>query len=318
MQTFLPYPGFEESAKVLDQQRLGKQRVETYQIMNALLLGKGWIHHPATKMWKGSERALLVYQRVIVDEWLRRGFADTCFAKTYEVYREFFPPNKENLVMPYWLGDPQFHISHQSNLVRKNSELYGQFFPGVPDDLPYYWPTSHFQERSLIMPLADNLVIEDARVMFRNFAGREQAFNSEGDRNFCVFLDPPLANRLSEEGWNVKHLRPREEEDERQAYLQVSVNYAKGRPPRVVLISSKGRTELGAEEVPMLDFADLKTADVVLNPYNWEVNGNKGIKAYLKSGFFTINEDELELKYAALDDGQDPTIPSKTVNEEVA
>lgn len=143
-----------------------------------------------------------------------------------------------------------------------------------------------------------NLLIEDARIMFRNFAGHVQTYNSEGDRNFVVFLDPELANRLKDEGWNVKSLRPREEDDEPQQYMQVSVNYSKGRPPRIVVVTSKNRTDLGADEVEMLDYADLKTVDLVINPYSWEVNGNKGIKAYLKTGFFTINEDELELKYA--------------------
>lgn len=160
------------------------------------------------------------------------------------------------------------------------------------------------------MALGDNLVIENARIMFRNFAGREQPYNSEGDRNFVVFLDTNLADRLKNDGWNVKQLRPREEDDEPQQYLQVSVNYNKGRPPRVVVVTSKTRTDLGADEVEMLDYADLKTVDLVLNPYSWEVNGNKGIKAYLKTGFFTINEDELELKYAEEPKDQTPTMSS--------
>lgn len=169
------------------------------------------------------------------------------------------------------------------------------------------------------MATADNLIVEDATIMFRNFAGREQQFNNEGDRNFCLFLDPKLADKLRKEGWNVKELRPREEGDEPQAYIQVAVNYKKGRPPRVVLISSQGRVDLGADEVEILDYADIKQIDVILNPYSWEVSGNKGIKAYLKSAFVTINEDELELKYAGIE--ADPTkmhSPNSTAIEDTA
>jgi hypothetical protein len=159
----------------------------------------------------------------------------------------------------------------------------------------------------------DNLMIENANIMFRNFAGREQAFNSEGDRNFCIFLEPKLAEKLLAQGWNVKQLRAREEDDEPQSYIQVSVNYKKGRPPRVVIITSRGRLDLGADEVEMLDYADLKNVDVILNPYEWEVNGKSGIKAYLKSAFFTINEDEFDLKYADVPDAN----PTKNSNSTV-
>lgn len=160
-----------------------------------------------------------------------------------------------------------------------------------------------------------NLVIENARIMFRNFAGHVQTYNSEGDRNFVVFLEPALAGRMRDDGWNVKSLRPREEDDVPQDYVQVAVNYSKGRPPRIVVVTSKNRTDLGADQVEMLDYADLKTVDLVINPYPWEVNGNKGIKAYLKTGFFTINEDELELKYAE-DETENPPRPSLTAIDE--
>lgn len=148
------------------------------------------------------------------------------------------------------------------------------------------------------MAKPENVLIEDARIIFRNFAGREQQFNSAGDRNFCVLLEPDLASRMEQEGWNVKRLRAREEGDEPQPYLQVTVNYAKGRPPRCVMITSRGRVDLGADEVEIFDWADIKKVDLILNPYSWEVSGKKGIKAYLKSIFVTLNEDELELKYS--------------------
>ena len=82
MQTFVPEDTFAKSVRVLDRQRLGKQRVETLQIMKALAgLSKGWVNHPATRMWRGYEQALLDYQDATCNEWLRRGYKDTCFTK---------------------------------------------------------------------------------------------------------------------------------------------------------------------------------------------------------------------------------------------
>lgn len=153
------------------------------------------------------------------------------------------------------------------------------------------------------MPTDDGtILIEDARIVFRNFAGREGQFNREGDRNFAVLLDDDVADQMEKDGWNVKRLKPREDDEEQhaQAYLQVSVRY-KGRPPRIVLVTSRGRTDLGEDEVEVLDYADIKQVDLIIRPYDWAVNGKSGIKAYLKSLFMTINEDALELKYADLD-----------------
>lgn len=147
--------------------------------------------------------------------------------------------------------------------------------------------------------------IENAHLMFRNFAGRERDFNAEGDRNFCIRLDRKLAEDLRADGWNVKERPPREEGDEPFFYITVKVNYKTGRPPRIVMITSRGRTDLGQDEIDLLDYAELKMVDVVLNPYRWEINGNKGTTAYLKSLFATIHEDELDLKYAQVPDANE-------------
>lgn len=156
------------------------------------------------------------------------------------------------------------------------------------------------------MPKNDGTVLmEDARIIFRNFAGREGMYNREGDRNFCVLLDNETADALAQDGWNVKMLAAREEGEEDQPYLQVSVNF-KGRPPRVVMITSRGRTTLQEDEVELLDWADIRTVDLIINPYEWAVNGKTGVKAYLKSLFATIEEDELEKKYADIDDADTP------------
>lgn len=148
------------------------------------------------------------------------------------------------------------------------------------------------------MPPHDGtLVIEDARIIFRNFAGKEGMYNREGDMNFCVLLEPDLAEQMARDGWNIKTLKPREEGDDLQPYLQVAVSF-KVRPPRIVMITSKGRTDLTENEIEILDWVDIKTVDLIVRPYEWAVGGKGGIKAYLKSLFVIIEEDFLELKYA--------------------
>ena len=146
------------------------------------------------------------------------------------------------------------------------------------------------------MPADNTLLMEDARVIFRNFAGKEGKYNREGDRNFCVLLDADLAEVLERDGWNVKALRAREEGDPDQPYLQVSVSY-KGRPPAIVMITSRGRTNIPEDQVEVLDWVDIRQVDLLINPYHWNVNGKGGVKAYLRSLYITINEDALELKY---------------------
>lgn len=130
MQTFLPYPDFKKTARVLDSRRLGKQRAEALTIIRCLATPNRWVHHPAVKMWRGYEDALKAYLNACIDEWVRRGF----------VNRMDKMPHAPHPDMPPWLGDPDFHRSHQSNLVRKDPAYYRRFFPDVPDDLPYVWP----------------------------------------------------------------------------------------------------------------------------------------------------------------------------------
>lgn len=144
------------------------------------------------------------------------------------------------------------------------------------------------------------ILIENARLIFRNFAGKEGQYNREGDRNFAVLLDEGTAQVLIRDGWNVKYLKSREEGEEPAPYLQVAVNF-RGRPPRVVQISSRGRIDLGEDEVEILDWVDISKVDMIIRPYEWNVNGKTGVKAYLKSIFVTIEEDALELKYSASD-----------------
>ena len=139
MQTFLPYPSFVRSAQCLDRQRLGKQRVECLQILQALLLhkGGGWTNHPATRMWRGYERMLAQYGIAMCDEWVRRGYKDTCQRKIAALGRR--APQSSNC-KPRWLGLSKFHASHRSNLLRKDWYWYGHYRWKEPDDLPYVWP----------------------------------------------------------------------------------------------------------------------------------------------------------------------------------
>lgn len=150
-----------------------------------------------------------------------------------------------------------------------------------------------------------NISIENAELIFRNFAGNESMYNRDGYRNFCVFIDDDdYAEKLSNEGWNVKILKPRDEEDKPRHYIQVAVNF-KNIPPNVYMYQGKVRTKLTEDTVDILDHADIVGCDLIITPYSWEMNGNSGIKAYLKTMHVTVEEDEFAAKYAAFDEGFD-------------
>ncbi len=147
MQTFLPYEDFQRCAEVLDSPRLGKQRVETLQILRALVVPDyGWQSHPVTRMWMGYVPALTLYGLAMTDAWVQRGYADTVRDQLVE-----FAPAAElsRTPMPPWLGNPELHKSHRSNLLSKEPEFYGDLFPGTPPDLPYLWP----EPQTLLLPM---------------------------------------------------------------------------------------------------------------------------------------------------------------------
>lgn len=144
MQTFLPYADFEQCAKVLDWKRLGKQRVETLQVLNSLLLpNKGWKQHPASKMWQNHILQLLDYQTAICNEWTSRGYRDTCLDKSKQLVALSIDKvmQLQDKNAPWWLGDERLHSSHRSNLLRKDKVYYNQFNWSEPDDIPYFWPS---------------------------------------------------------------------------------------------------------------------------------------------------------------------------------
>lgn len=148
----------------------------------------------------------------------------------------------------------------------------------------------------------NTVTIEGAKLIWRNFKGAEDKFNRKGDRNFSVLLPTEVAKEMEVDGWNIKWLDPREEGDDPQAVIRVKVNYNGPRPPKIVMITSRGRTPLGPDEVEVVDYANIANADMILSPYNYEVNGKKGVACYLQTLFIEINEDELELKYAGTPD----------------
>jgi hypothetical protein len=153
MQTFLPYSDFVKSARILDRARLGKQRVECFQLL-CVNLGlkkirnngiaslieheaKGWKNHPAALMWKGWESGLLSYMEECNIEWKNRGYNGVESEWNFSAIRDRITPSSEKI--PAWYGRESFHRAHQSNLIRKMPEYYGPLFPNVPNNLEYEW-----------------------------------------------------------------------------------------------------------------------------------------------------------------------------------
>lgn len=156
-----------------------------------------------------------------------------------------------------------------------------------------------------------NLTLEERRILFRNFAGEPDRFDPKGGkRTFSVVLEVDEGEQMKADGWNIKFREPREEGDPAIATLKVNVKYGgKGRPPRVVLVTSRGKTDLDESMIDLLDWADIITADMILRAWHYDINGSQGIAAYLVSLWVTIKEDALELKYADIPDASDFTEP---------
>lgn len=154
--------------------------------------------------------------------------------------------------------------------------------------------------------------IANARLAFRNFSGKEGKYNQAGKRNFCILLNAEDTEKLEAQGWNVKQLAARDETEEPQPYIQVSVAFGHI-PPKIVMKANHGIQELDESSINTLDWADISEADVIFRPYVWNVNGKSGVKAYLKRLYVTLQEDEFEAKYLDVPDSAANTMTFERV-----
>jgi len=146
---------------------------------------------------------------------------------------------------------------------------------------------------------AKKLYLENYSIIYPNFAGRQTTMNAEGNRNFCIhFIDPGTAKSLQKDGWHIRELKALDEGGAPSYILNVKVNFNGMRPPRIFVVKSSGTVQLDVATVAMLDHAPIETADLVLNPYQWTVGDASGIKAYLDTGYFVLDENKFDLKYA--------------------
>ncbi len=150
------------------------------------------------------------------------------------------------------------------------------------------------------MAARDTIKIEGAQIKYRNFAGREKDFNPEGRRNFCVIFDEETADRLRQDGWNVKMDKYGDET------MQVAVEY-KNFPPRIVQITGNNQRVLTEKQLANLDDAEILNVDLIIRPYNYDVNGKTGVKAYLKTAYITI-QDDFGGKYANIPEVSEPVM----------
>ncbi len=205
MQTFLPFADFEQSARALDTKRLGKQRVETIQVVRALTRpGYGWANHPAVLMWKGFEEALGRYGFTCCTIWTEQGFGDTCALTIATDLRTAGIDSvrtqsqlRDARALPPWLGDAALHRSHRSALVRKDPEHYRPLFPDVPDDLPYVWPVRSANVVAAEQRKAENEVRRQARARAR---AQQEAERSHRRRS-----------RAAKKAWQTRRLNAQEE-----------------------------------------------------------------------------------------------------------
>ncbi len=148
----------------------------------------------------------------------------------------------------------------------------------------------------------ENLQLENCQIgrgSYRNFAGEKSQFNPAGKRTFVVLLNEAEGQAIEAQGWHIRWREPREEGDERMAMLTVECRFG-DYPPKVMLISGNNRTLLDESNIAILDSAEIARCDLIVRPYNWEVNSNSGTKAYVKSMYVTLQDDDFGGRYSDL------------------
>lgn len=146
----------------------------------------------------------------------------------------------------------------------------------------------------------NDLTLRNVRIIFRNFAGAPTRFNAAGGkRTFSILLNETEAQELRSMGFNVKALKQRDPDDDPVFHLPVEVSY-RVKPPRIVFISNQGRkrTVIDEDTVGLIDYTEIEKIDLTINPYQWEMENARGVKAYLRTMYVTIREDELDIEYA--------------------
>lgn len=144
----------------------------------------------------------------------------------------------------------------------------------------------------------NKLAIDNARIVFKNFTGKDDKFGREGDRSFSIVIeDDALAEQLANDGWNVKQLTPRDPDEKVNHFIKVKISF-KVRPPKIWLLTNHKRTLLDEDTIATLQYARIENADVVVSPWRWEVNGKTGIAAYLETLYVKIEDDPFADKYA--------------------
>lgn len=157
------------------------------------------------------------------------------------------------------------------------------------------------------------VTIEGTRLVFRNFSGEKGKFNKDGRREFGAVLPRELALQMMDDGWNVKQFKAREDDvEEPDFYILVKIG-ENGNPPKLVMINSRGRVDIPVDDADILDWVTVAKADLIINPYHWNVDGNSGISAYIRSLYITVDEDELERKYADVPDADSSTFTDEEV-----
>lgn len=145
--TFLPFPDIEQSLKTLDKRRLGKQRVEAKQILKALNgETRGWVNHPATRMWVGYEFLLKHYYNTCLRIWEEAGGKNKILepiSLTESETEDLHSGRK-----PWWWGWEPLHESHKAALIRKDEVFYRRLLSPetVYLGLGYVWPHKHTPE----------------------------------------------------------------------------------------------------------------------------------------------------------------------------